>query len=104
MLGRHPFDGVSDEAVVEELVRGHGLAVLPGSAFGALGDRAMRFSIANVDARQLPDVTERLRRLDRRQMSGVDAYTQCRLLWWSSAPAFKASALHTILRSAVIRP
>ena len=57
---RHPFDGVPAKMVAQRLAREHQLLCLPGSMFGPGQDRYLRLAFANVEAKVMPEVVERL--------------------------------------------
>ncbi|WP_425090683.1 aminotransferase [Tropicimonas sp. S265A] len=63
---RHPFETASD-ALAQRMVREIGVLALPGTMFGPNGHapaaREMRFAFANIDARGIAELADRLGRL-----------------------------------------
>jgi aspartate/methionine/tyrosine aminotransferase len=57
---RHPFQGMPAKAVAQHLAGEHDLLCLPGSMFGPGQDDFLRLAFANVDAKVMPQVAERL--------------------------------------------
>ncbi|AWM87276.1 aminotransferase [Microvirga sp. 17 mud 1-3] len=60
---RHPFAGVSSQAVAEKLATERGVLCLPGSYFGPGQEGHLRVAFANVGADILTDLTDRFRGL-----------------------------------------
>jgi aspartate/methionine/tyrosine aminotransferase len=57
---RHPFDGVPAKTVAQRLAREHQLLCLPGNMFGPGQDQYLRLAFANVEAKVMPEVVDRL--------------------------------------------
>ncbi len=57
---RHPFTGVDDREVVRRLVVDHDVLVIPGTAFTPTDDAWLRFSFANLELDDFPELAARL--------------------------------------------
>jgi aspartate/methionine/tyrosine aminotransferase len=57
---RHPFENKTAKSVAKKLAKEHGLLCLPGSMFGPGQERYLRLAFANVEARMMRDVIDRL--------------------------------------------
>ncbi|MGI9608202.1 MAG: aminotransferase [Acidimicrobiales bacterium] len=57
---KHPFDDLTSDEVVRDLIVEQGILVIPGTAFGPDDDQMVRFSFANVEVDRLDELTPRL--------------------------------------------
>jgi aspartate/methionine/tyrosine aminotransferase len=59
---RHPFVSMATDDVVKHLVLDHDVLVIPGTAFMPSDERWLRFSFANLDRDEFPELERRLAR------------------------------------------